>query len=460
MKSPLLSAALTQALRAAQPKRLNGTTNMIGEVLSYGDASIKVKALNGPLEGQEMEIFLPKNGKAKITDFTRPSKAQTSMYTEPGGVLRFDRVEKKKDGEGYTCNWINTFIKVPSDDNKIISQVQTSIVETGTTTTSGYPHVRLNTIDGAQERKVGSLDELQEALADAFTSHRGALIVDVDGANYGTSHAALGGAKKDGEYIHNDPAAQAAKVIADLPAEVREIFIETLASRGLTIVPMASLPIGGKTAEEIGKKMKEAEEAGKVARIMSINPLAYQPSSIGQRLDNALNRKDREGNLVIAKEHADRLAAAFLDGAAEDAKAAFHKDGWKSVADVDIKTFFAAKGVELRDHPADSWNVAAVHQQRFEGGTDFFAAKTHELNRYGNPYPNLECTKELRAAYGNELVEAVQAYMAAPKVEKAAEATVAAQPEAAAVAEEAAGATQEVDTADLDDMLADVLNGQ
>ncbi|MFG6080358.1 hypothetical protein ACEUZ9_000908 [Paracoccus litorisediminis] len=419
--------ALTKTLQGNRPKTLRNRTNMIGKVISYDEdaKTIKVEAVNGPMAGEIMDIAVPAKGRLKITNFTRPSTNQTSSYTEAGGYLRFDAVIA--DGDKYACGWINAWIKKPGAEHRIVTEAQTQFLDTKGKTASGAPHYRLMKMAQDLERKVGSLEELQEALSDAFASHRGALLIDIDGETYSSKQMSLFGKKEDGKYVFPDAAAAAADAIGKLPQEQKEAFAEILAGRGMTVVPMASMPVGTVTAEEIEDALKKAGDTGTAARIMSINTLAYEVPSIGQRLDNALARTDRDGKLVIAKEHAERLSKAFLETAAEEAKAVFHKDGWKGVSDVDLSAFFASKDVVLKTHPADAWNRAAIHEQKFKGNSpDFFAAKTHESARYGNPYPALECTKELRAAYGNELVEAVQVVMAGPAVKAEAKSEAAA----------------------------------
>lgn len=476
MASPLLEA-LNKTLRSTGPKTLYGRTNMIGKVVSYDEAakSIKVEAMNGPMAGEIMDIAFPSNHKNKIQDFIKPSKAQTSPCTPIGGFLRFDGVAKNRDGQGYTTSWINSWIKNPGDDNRLTADAQTQLIDTNTETASGFPHMRLAKMEPALERRVGSLDELQEALADAFESHKGALLIDIADGVFNSIPATLRGKKEGENFVYPEPKEAAADIIGKLNDDMKAAFVEALADRGMVVVPMVSMSVGGKTAEEIKDKLKKAAEAGTEARVMSINPLAYEVPSIGLRLDNALVRTDRDGKTLIAKEHAERLGTAFLKTAADEAKAAFHKDGWRGVADVDLQAFFASAGVALTEHPKSAWNRAAIHEQRFEGGDDFFAAKTHESARYGNPYPALECTRDLRSAYSNELVNAVKAVMTAPVVKtevaaeakaaepKVADAKASEAPAAAAAATEAevpaadAAEASASDIANVDDLLRDVM---
>lgn len=444
---------LKKTINNARPKTLYGRANIVGEVLAYDEKTIKVKVLGGYLDGEEMDIVPNK----PVKEFSKESKAQTSSYTPIGGILRFDNVTKNADGT-YKSTWVNAWIKNPGDEHHLLTDQAVSFHDTGRVNADDRPIMTLRVMDLKSETKVNDIEALESKLAEALEANRGALIIDTT-EGYTAAEVYLPGRKTEAGYEHDDPKEYAAKIIADMGEEVIEAAKVVLADHGMTVVPMSVVPLGAKSAEEIKKKKTEAEAKGEKARIMTINPYAYEAPSIGVRIAGALARKDRDGNLDISSEFASRLKEKFLASAPEAAKAALHANGWKGVGDDDLRNFFKANGVELIEAPTRGWNTAAIHMQRYEGGTNFFAAKTHEAYRFASPYPALECCKELRTAFGSELTDAIKEISGAPAAKADAKA-----PEAAAGAEAPAAAsqTQEMDQAqaesEIDDLLADVDN--
>lgn len=455
-----LIKSLKASMAAAKPRTLgkDQKINMLAEVVQYKESTIVVKALNGVLEGQTVEVGMPKkNKKFKISNLTTASKNQTSMFTEVGGILRLDGVSRAEHGDVLDVGWINTFVKSPSDAVKVVTEAQVQVNMTENKTAKGFPDWRLHNLDAAKETKVGTFDELKEAVADALESHRGALVVDISGGFASATPYLPGKKNEDGEYTFADPAETAEKYFAHMTeADIAE-FEGALAAGAVAVVPMTSLPIGGKTAEEIQNALDDAAENGTAPRIQTINTEAYKLPSLGARLVNALARKDRERKPVLPAEYAERLSSAFLDTAGEEAKADFNKGGWGNVADVDLRKFFATRGIELNDTPAVGWNMAGIHTQSFDGGSAFFVTKTYELQRYASPYPDLEITKDLRRAYANELVDAVKVFMDSPEVAKTAQ-SEAPSAAATAVAEPAAEPVSEAEALELDDMIDGLLN--
>lgn len=458
--STLLNA-LNKSMRKNTPRTLRGSANMVGKVLEYGEKTIKVEVLSGPIVGQVIDID---PGNKKVKDFEKESKAQTSSYTPIGGILRFDSVSAQNDGT-YKSKWTNAWIKNPGEDHQLLADQQVSYFDTGRTNSNDQPIISLRVLKRDNEMQVTSLDEMRDALADAFASSRSAMVVDTS-EGFASRSYYLPRDKDGNSYVYKDPVEFATSLIDDLEPDAKEIFTQILATKGLTIVPVRNITVGPKSAEETKASIAKAEAAGEKARIMTVNPYAYEAPSLGIRLSGALARKDREGNLEIAAEYAERLKDAFLATAKEDAKASFHADGWRGVSDTDLRDFFEANGVELKKHPTMTWNNASIHLQKFDGGSDFFAAKTHESNRYGSPYPALKCCEELRAAYSTELHDAVLAVVKAPAATAeakdeapAAKSAEAEEPAANDVqqAEELAEAQAE-EAASIDDMLNEIGN--
>ncbi len=453
-----LLKSMSAAMLKNTPKTLRGRANMVGELVGYGDKTLSVKMLNGPIAGQTVDI--DPGPRSPVENFKKSSKAQTSQYTKPGGVLRFDAVQK--DGDAYKSNWTNVMTREPNDAQRVEVDLIASYSATRIKTSTGLPLAFVSIIDPEGETRVSTMAELREAMIAAFQKNGRAMVIDIEDGVMSAGHYRLNEIEKDGKRVRQDPAEAADTFIEDL-GDNRAQFETELAARGLTVVPERSVQIGGKTAEETANEIRKAAEAGREPRVMSVDPGSYRPAPLGARIAAALNR---DGDDAIPEEQADRLKKAFLAQAPDSAQDAFLDNGWRSVSDGDLKAFFASQGVEIEDRPKAGWNKAAIMFQKYEGGDDVFVVRSHESARYGSPYPLLKCTEELRAAYRDEIPAAIRAAVApaatadartetvAPKAEskqKAAPATKAEPAEKAPITE-----AEDAALSDMDAALADI----
>lgn len=381
--STLLSA-LNKTARKNTPRSLRGPANMVGTILEYGDKTLKVRVESGPIAGQEIDID---PGNKKVKDFEKESKAQTSSYTPLGGVLRFDSVTPNNDGT-YKSRWTNAWIKTPGDEHKLLADQLVSYYNTGRKNADDAPIVNIQVMDAKNEKSVANFDEMKSVLADGFASSGAVLVIDT-GEGFSSATYYLPGKREGEDYVRRDPNEFAQELIDDIQgdAEISKLFRERMEAGNLTIVPVQRIPVGPKSAEEAQNAIDKAEEAGKKARIMTVNPYAYEAPSVGVRLAGALARKDRDQNLEIPAEYGDRLKEAFLASAPQGARDAFMADGWIGVSDADLKDFFEAKGVNLMKAPTQTWNTASIHLQKFGGSDNFFAAKTHRVLPLRHPVP-------------------------------------------------------------------------
>lgn len=399
-------------LQEAKPKTLRGRTNLIGKVLSYGEVSIEVEVMSGPIAGQTIKIGLPKTSsfKAKMKDFTTPSNAQMSMHTEVGGLLRFENVEKDpNDDERYKCGWINTWQKKAEDpDLKMLfdQQVKLNVLH-NVKTSSGYPMVRAQVFEPGTEIAVDSVDAVTAALTKAYAEKGAAIIGVVNEDGYAEMSTYLPGEKKGDKYILQDPKEYAEKLVASIceSDEARADLEAQAAAGNIVILPCMSVSVGGKTAEAIVSKMDDAEKKGTDARVMSVNPYAYDTRNLGSRMAVAM-MMTREGEQIISKEDQNRLAEAFKKSLPEDTRDLFADKGWGAMSDGDIRRFFEAQGVTLKDHPSEGYANAQLKLQKYRGGDDYFLASSLEMSRFAQPYPNIEATKDLRQGYAFEMVNA------------------------------------------------------
>jgi hypothetical protein len=455
-----LLSALNKTARKNTPRTLNGYANMVGTILEFGEKTIKVRVESGPIAGQEIDID---PGNKKVKEFEKFSKAQTSSYTPIGGVLRFDGVSAEKDGT-FKSRWTNAWIKTPGDEHKLLTDQLVSYSNSnGRKNADGGPIVYVQVMDAKNEKAISSLEEMKAVLTEGFTSSGAVLVIDTGSEEGFTSSTYyLPGERKGDEYVRKDPAEFAQELVNDISEDdtVRKLFTDRMEAGQLTIVPVQRIPVGPKSAEEAQNAIDKAAEAGKKARIMTVNPYAYEAPSLGVRLAGALTRKDRDDKFQIAPEYGDRLKEAFLASAPQAARDAFMADGWIGVSDTDLKDFFEAKGVSLMKAPTQTWNTASIHLQKFSGSDNFFTAKTHESYRYGTPFPPLECTKDIRASYANELHDAILAVVKTPQAEADAKAeTPAAKEETPKVDAEADKKAAELSAeqeADIDGMLDEI----
>jgi len=341
--------------------------------------------------------------------FTTPSDAQMSMHTEIGGLLRFENVQPNpKADDRYKCSWINTWQKKVDDpDLEMHFDQQVKLVMTKAMTSTGYPIVRAYAFENGAEKVAGSFDDVIVALADAFKTKGAAMIIDMSDG-YNELPVFLPGEKKDGKYIHADADEYAKSIFGNLSDDVRAKYDAVAAEGKLIVLPCDSLSVGGKTAEALVSKMEDAEKSGKDARVMSVNPNAYDTRPMGRRVEAALHYK-ANNELIIPEEDAKRLAQAFDAWAPKDVQAAFAKDGWKAISNADVKRFFESQGVELKEHPSMGYNTAQLKLQKFKGGDAFFLAASLEATQFAQPYPRIEATKELRSEYNDEMVKAATA---------------------------------------------------
>lgn len=454
--STLLSA-LNKTARKNSPRTLRGRANMVGEICAFNEKTITVKVLSGPIKGQQIDID---PGNKKVKEFEKESKAQTSSYTKVGGILRFDGVTRQNDGT-YKSTWTNAWIKHPGEDHKLLADQLVSYDNTGRRNSDDLPIVNIHVMDAEKEKQVADFDDLRETLIEGFSTAGAVLVVDT-GEGFSSSSYALPGQREGDKFVREDPTEFAQSLIDDILAQedVKKIFLERMETGNLTIVPVKRIPVGPKSAEEAENAINKAKDVGKKARIMTVNPYAYERPSLGVRLSGALSRTDRDGNLEISEEYAERFKEAFLKSAPQSARDAFMADGWVGVSDTDLKDFLESNGVTLMKLPKTTWNTASIHLQRFTGSDNFFAAKTHEAYRYGTAIPPLECTKEIRAAFASEMQNAVLAVVKAPvaEAETKDDAPAASEKEAetAAEADAEAEAQAALEEADIDSMLGEI----
>lgn len=461
--APSFLKTMKDKLQEGRAKTLRGRTNLIGKVLSYGEVSIEVEVMNGPIAGQTVKIGLPTNSafKAKMKDFTTPSNAQMSMHTEVGGLLRFENVEKDpKDEERLKCGWINTWQKKAEDpDLKMLYDQQVKLnVLAGVKTSSGYPMVRAQVFEPGTEISVDTVDALTKALTEAYANKGAAILAVTDGDNYAEVSSYLKGEKKDGKYVLRDPAEYAKELVDSICAddEARADLEAQAAAGNITVLPCMSVSVGGKTAEAIVSKMEDADKKGTEARVMSVNPYAYDTRGLGGRMAVAM-MMTRDGEPMIAKEDQTRLAEAFKKTLPEEARDRFADKGWGGMSDADVRRFFASHDIALKEHPGDGYAFSQLKLQKYGKDSDgYFLASSLEMARFAQPYPAIEATKDLRQAYNFEMVNAASA--ALDKIlDRSAEKTADAKDAAPEKKEELAN---DDDLADIESMLDEQLGGE
>ncbi len=432
MSSPL--DILARASRDQKPRRLTRKTNMVGEVLAYGDKAISVKILSGPIAGQEIEIE-PKN--MQVSEFSEPNDDKSSSYTPVGGILRFDNVEVQ-NGK-YISKWVNAFIKRPDEKNKLLADQYVTFNKSNLTDSKGRPVWSMLALDVDNEKNIGSIDEMREALVEAFKTKQGAMLfMSIDGV-YDSKFVPLPTREVNGKYENMDPVEHVEAMFKSLGESQLKEFTDIMENGELAVVPCERHPVGARTAAEIQRQTDKAASAGKQARIMQASPFNYAIPTIGSRVAGVMNRKEN-GEYVVPDVYVARLKEEFFKTAPQDARDGFNQAagavrddidpdrfGWNGVEDADLQAFFEDRGIKFLGIPKGyGWNQTSFYLKQYKNSSNFFVAKSHEFSRFGSPFPKLKCCEDLRKEYSAEIMDAVLTVAKEPAAEADNEASAAA----------------------------------
>lgn len=433
-----LTAAFNQSRRKMSARAAKPQGNIILKATAFTDTTVKGQVMTGPAAGAEIEVRVPNNGgkSVGIKEFTKKGH-KSFVDIEKGGTLRIERVREGEKGI-YDSRWMRTFNGVPQNEHDVIYDGIANLRVLPGKSRDGHTQIVMNVIYPEQEKSASSLDELRDAFADAFRKTGGAYVFMNEGGKVGSKAFGLGGAMVDGEFVPNDPVERAKMVIegfGDLLPAVEKALTETPVS----VVPSRQIKVGNTTADMIAEKIEEAKEKGGNVNISTIDPEKFKVLSTGVRVQYALN--ETAGENPLPKDAADRLKERFLKTATEEGKAAFHKGGWRSVSNDDMRRFFEAVGVSVDAAPETGWSRQSV---LLKGGV---AIKAFGQD-FAVPYPNIAACKDAVAQFRDEVREAIRAVVEAPAVKAEAEA-----PKAAAPANPSAPAPSAMDADDLDALL-------
>lgn len=433
-----LTKAFQNSRRKIAARAVKPSGNVVLKVNEFTDKTVKGAVMNGPAAGSEIEVLVPNNGgkSVGIKEFTKKGH-KSFVDIENGGTLRIEKLKEGKDGV-YEARWIKTFNGEPKPDHDVIYDAVAQFRSEQSRDGSEAPTLRLHLIYPDMSKEATTLDALRAEIAEAFEAKNGVYIFFEDEGRVGSFSYGRGGQKVDDEWVWNDAAEAADAVITsfgdDLP-----LIEKALSQKPFSVVPSSLITIGGDTKEGILNTIKDAKEKGEDPRISTIDPQTFNVSPLGLRVQYALNDRTEEG--ALPKDAADRLKARFLEVAGEEAKAAFHANGWRGVSTEDMRRFFDAVGVQLGDHPEAGWSRQNI---LLKNGV---AIKAFGMDS-GMPYPNVPACKEAIAAFRTELREAIRAVVDAPAVTAAA-----AKAETPAPAAAPAAPAPEADIDDLDALL-------
>ncbi len=129
----------------------------------------------------------------------------------------------------------------------------------------------------------------------------------------------------------------------------------------IDVVPMEIVRLGSRVCESIDLGARNAV------------PLTrYMTGGLGERVETALRQID--------KEQVERLEAAFLSQAHDDARNSFAAQGWKGVWNIDIERFFADAAVQLPQVPRYGFAISTAFLKPYGGESDaLYLAKSRAL---------------------------------------------------------------------------------
>jgi len=431
-KTGVLAALQANATKNL-PRVLRGRANMLVRLEGFNDDSLKVTALNGPLKDQTINV---KPTNAEVDSFRKESDKQTDQYTKIGGTIRLDQCQA--DGKGDYKAYATVFIKDPTKGDEPLTDV---LIRPVHAQSNGKEIVLVQTMSPSQETKIESLEQLEEAVAAAFASHRNAMLFfNMDGGVVEMQMQLSYTQGEDRKRVYHDPVETARSLFSEGLNEEQKDDLRAKIEAGLSVVPMGVNLLGNDTLKNIRIDEARAAKKGDRPQIRTFNLYAYETASLGQRVHNAIAR---QGDNALSEEHVERLKTAFLDFTDKTGKETLLSEGWKKVSDTHLKEFFASKGVEVADQPDTGFNNGSLVLRPYSGGNGHFVIKSHENARFANPYPNLKCFAEVRETYLTEIHDAIMTVVGAPKAEVKEQAAEA-ESKAPAAAKEAPEATPEV----------------
>ncbi len=407
-----LTAAFNQSRRKLSARAAKPQGNIILKAKEFTDSTVKGEVLTGPAAGSEIEIRVPNNGgkSVGVKEFTKKGH-KSFVDVEKGGTLR---IEKVKEGEKgiYDSRWMRTFNGVPQEDHDVIYDAVCNLRILPGKDRDGHSQIILNVLSPEMEKTATTLDGLRDALAAAFDKGNGAYVFFVESSQVVSIPLGRGGAMVDGAYVPNDPMEQAKTIIAEFGALLPAVE-KALAESPVSVVPSRQLRVGKTTADMVTESIEEAREKGAQHRISTVDPDKFKILTTGVRVQYALG--DPSEDNALPKDAADRLKERFLEVASEEAKAVFHKTGWRGVSNDDMRRFFEATGVSVNEQAESGWSRQSV---LLKNG---LAIKSFGQDS-AVPHPNVAACQDALKAFRAEIKDAILTIVEAPAKKAEAEA--------------------------------------
>jgi len=440
-----LTAAFNQSRRKLSARAAKPQGNIILKAKEFTASTVKGEVLTGPSAGSEIEVRIPNNGgkSVGVKEFTK-NDHKSFVDVEKGGTLRIEKVSEGEKGI-YDARWMRTFNGKPQDTHEVIYDAVSNIRILPGRDRDGHSQIIMNVLSPEKEQTATTLDGLRDALAAAFEQANGAYVFFVESGQVVSIPLGRGGAMVDGVYVPNDPMEQAKTIIEEF-GDLLPAVEKALSENPVSVVPSRQLRVGKITADMVTDAVEDAAGSGALPRIATIDPDKFKILSTGVRVQYSLGDTS-EGN-SLPKDAADRLKERFLEVASEEAKADFHKAGWRGVSNDDMRRFLDAAGVPITSHDETGWSRQSV---LLKGGV--------AIKSFGQdsavPYPNVAACKDAIQTFRNEVPDAILALVEAPVKKAEAEAPKVEAPKAE-VAAAATPAPVEADIEDLDDLLDSV----
>jgi hypothetical protein len=401
-----LTAAFNKSRSNLTTRTAKPQGNVILKVKSFTETTVKGEVMTGPAAGTEIEVRVPNNGgkSVGIKEFTKKGH-KSFVDVENGGTLRIEKLAEGDKGI-YDARWMRTYNGMPKPEHEALYDAVSNLRLLPGKSKDGHTQIVMSVISPEKETVATSLDALREAIVNGFKETAGVYIFLSEQGKVASIPFGLGGAMVDGTFVPNDPVERANMVIAGFGDDL-EAIEKALSENPVSVVPSRQVRVGKDTADSIAEKIEEAKEKGGEVSISTIDPKNFKVLSTGVRVQVALD--PTYGDSSLPKDAAERFKERFLEIANDEAKAAFHKSGWRGVSNDDMRRFFDSVGVAIEEFPDAGWSRQSV---LLKGGV---AIKTFGQD-YALPYPNLAACKEASAKFRSEIVEAIRTVVDAPAV--------------------------------------------
>lgn len=403
-----IKAALSAA-RGARSVKPRG--DVLVEVTGIDEkaGAITGKIVDGTGKGQTV-TFVP-GGHLTMEDYLKKSRTKLTVAEEdkPGSLLRVEGIERARKSTSDPVNvrdpWTKTFQAKPNDGQVLHTGKAFRMIEVPrkdkTSETQGMLHI----LSLEEEAFVHTMDDLRTAMTSALetTNAFSIMCVSQTGEPLNFSYYRRG-VYEEGKYILDSVEKTVETFFQNMGPEGVTALSEILENRGMSLVPMKSLRIGGDTWQAVQDVISEAKAAGKAPRGGQIDPSDFVVTGLGARFGAAVAALDSEHEREAVKQR-------FLSTASDAMKLAFGEKGFAGIPNAEMAKFFESCGASVMKAPEVGYAVGSVLTKPYDESNpdgNHMATKTFSVYS-AQPFPQVEAFKEIRDVYYNTEMKAAVA---------------------------------------------------